>query len=432
MEQIIEIERFINSKANKMKKKFWYVAFAALCLMGTSTFTSCSDDDDPAPVICPVGETEFTAAKGLQLTYNNNPMLGQKVKFTPNGDKATLTIKSDFDLSGLIGGKANLPLQLQGPGLLPGTPELTLHVDLKVNGDQCSFEGAGEAEYCTYEYQGTVAKGSLNLQFNNVKLKDTSFEGTWNLAPLGEAWGGVPEETPIHFVWEATDSLSIELFPGFSMKMPIQKVVETALYIVSSVPVGTEKKTPAEVLAALFHQVRFEKDGTIVAKYKDIDKIADENWQTSPANLAQYVVTNNGQLKLFLNPVAIMAAANAQQKVGAKDNMSSLLPVLQEAMNIFGGMLQNGIPLSVKKEEGKCTIFLPKETLMPVMTKIVKPLLEDKAVVEFLLKQIGQNPDMGALSMYVKPMLDQLPGIIDSMTDEHELQIGLNFVVSEE
>lgn len=58
-----------------MKKNLFYL-FALICSM--SLFTACSDDDDDK-VVCPVPQTEFTVATGLNLTYNGGSMLGKKV-----------------------------------------------------------------------------------------------------------------------------------------------------------------------------------------------------------------------------------------------------------------------------------------------------------------------------------------------------------------
>ena len=55
-----------------MKKNLFYL-FALICSM--SLFTACSDDDDDK-VVCPVPQTEFTVATGLNLTYNGGSMLG--------------------------------------------------------------------------------------------------------------------------------------------------------------------------------------------------------------------------------------------------------------------------------------------------------------------------------------------------------------------
>lgn len=404
-----------------MKKKFWYVALAALCLMGTSTFTSCSDDDDPAPVVCPVDETEFTAAKGLQLMYNGQPMLGQKVKFTPNGDKATLTIQSDFDLSGLIGGKADLPLQLQGPGLLPGTPELTLHVDLKVNGDQCSFEGAGEAEYCTYEYQGTVSKGSLNLQFNNVKLKDTSFAGKWDLTKFSYTtgpWGDSIDEvtaSPIHIVWESEKGVNMGI-PGWDM--PVQSILDIALRM-PLIPAGDKKVTAPQMLNTVLKDVTFQEDGNIVATYTDV-KDSAAGWQTSPVNLAQYVVVDARTIRVFLNPVAIMAQVKQR-------SMSIPNEVITGAIQQLLPLLKNGVPVAYRAEGDQRTVFLDKGFLQPLLQSTVAPLFKNEDFVKEMIEAMKKVEGMGELAPMAEPVLKSLPDIIETTT---KLEVGLNFTVS--
>lgn len=404
-----------------MKKKFWYVALAALCLMGTSTFTSCSDDDDPAPVVCPVDETEFTAAKGLQLMYNGQPMLGQKVKFTPNGDKATLTIQSDFDLSGLIGGKADLPSQLQGLGLLPGTPELTLHVDLKVNGDQCSFEGASEAEYCTYEYQGTVAKGSLNLQFNNVKLKDTSFAGKWNLTKFAyttSPWGDSIDEvtaSPIHVVWESEKGVNMGI-PGWDM--PVQSILDIALRM-PLIPAGDKKVTAPQMLNTVLKDVTFQEDGNIVATYTDVKDLA-AGWQTSPVNLAQYVVVDASTIRVFLNPVAILAQVKQR-------SMSMPNEVITAAIQQLLSLLKRGVPVACRAEGDQRTVFLDKDFLQPLLQSTVAPLFKNEKFVKEMIEAMKKVEGMGELAPMAEPVLKSLPDIIETTT---KLEVGLNFTVS--
>ena len=51
------------------------------------------------------------------------------------------------------------------------------------------------------------------------------------------------------------------------------------------------------------------KTVTSVATYKDAANGGTE-WTKSPVNLAQYVVENDNQIKVFLNPAAIIAAVN--------------------------------------------------------------------------------------------------------------------------
>lgn len=83
----------------------------------------------------------------MQLTYNGAPMPGKKVTFTPdatNAQKATLRLEGEFDLNGILGKAKSAAAREDvsmptAPGVLPGSPVVTLPVDLTINGDQCSL-----------------------------------------------------------------------------------------------------------------------------------------------------------------------------------------------------------------------------------------------------------------------------------------------------
>lgn len=97
-----------------MKKRVLFCLVAGLACGGF--FTSCSDDDDPTNdeiVVCPVGQTTYTDASGLVLTYSGQPVLGKQVVFAPDandGSKATLTISGVLDLSSLTGMMAGVKM----------------------------------------------------------------------------------------------------------------------------------------------------------------------------------------------------------------------------------------------------------------------------------------------------------------------------------
>ena len=70
-----------------MKKRVLFCLVAGLACGGF--FTSCSDDDDPTNdeiVVCPVGQTTYTDASGLVLTYSGQPVLGKQVVFAPDAN----------------------------------------------------------------------------------------------------------------------------------------------------------------------------------------------------------------------------------------------------------------------------------------------------------------------------------------------------------
>ena len=385
-----------------MKKNLFYYLFAVIC--SVTLFTSCSDDDDEK-MVNPVPQTTFTGENGLQLTYNGAPMPGKKVTFTPdatNAQKATLRLEGEFDLNGILGKAKSAAAREDvsmptAPGVLPGSPVVTLPVDLTINGDQCSFAGTSETDYCTFSYKGEVSAGAMELDLSEVKLKNAKLAGmTWKLEPYDET---NPNETdPIYLVWEAEKKVL-----GF---MPIESVLKIALRM-DLIAAGT-----------VLQDVTFMEDGNIVATYKDAANGGTE-WTKSPVNLAQYVVENDNQMKVFLNPAAIIAAVN---NAGRAVDVQA---VIQQAIQMLYPMLVNGVPVAFEQTEDALSVYLNTELLLPLLKTLVVPLLSDEEVVAMLVELMKKDPDFGEMAGLAEPMLKAFPEIIESTT---KVEIGLNFV----
>lgn len=397
-----------------MKKNLFYYLFAVIC--SVALFTSCSDDDDEK-MVNPVPQTTFTGENGLQLTYNGAPMPGKKVTFTPdatNAQKATLRLEGEFDLNGILG-KAKSAVAREdvsmptAPGVLPGSPVVTLPVDLTINGDQCSFAGTSETDYCTFSYKGEVSAGAMELDLSEVKLKNAKLAGmTWKLEPYDET---NPNETdPIYLVWEAEKKVL-----GF---MPIESVLKIALRM-DLIAAGADNKISAtDMLGTVLQDVTFMEDGNIVATYKDAANGGTE-WTKSPVNLAQYVVENDNQMKVFLNPAAIIAAVN---NAGRAVDVQA---VIQQAIQMLYPMLVNGVPVAFGQTDDALSVYLNTELLLPLLKTLVVPLLSDEEVVAMLVELMKKDPDFGEMAGLAKPTLKAFPEIIESTT---KVEIGLNFV----
>lgn len=393
-----------------MKKNLFYYLFAVIC--SVTLFTSCSDDDDEK-MVNPVPQTTFTGENGLQLTYNGAPMPGKKVTFTPdatNAQKATLRLEGEFDLNGILGKAKSAAAREDvsmptAPGVLPGSPVVTLPVDLTINGDQCSFAGTSETDYCTFSYKGEVSAGAMELDLSEVKLKNAKLAGmTWKLKPYDET---NPNETdPIYLVWEA------EKF------MPIESVLKIALRM-DLIAAGADNKISAtDMLGTVLQDVTFMEDGNIVATYKDAANGGTE-WTKSPVNLAQYVVENDNQMKVFLNPAAIIAAVN---NAGRAVDVQA---VIQQAIQMLYPMLVNGVPVAFGQTDDALSVYLNTELLLPLLKTLVVPLLSDEEVVAMLVELMKKDPDFGEMAGLAEPTLKAFPEIIESTT---KVEIGLNFV----
>ena len=397
-----------------MKKNLFYYLFAVIC--SVTLFTSCSDDDDEK-MVNPVPQTTFTGENGLQLTYNGAPMPGKKVTFTPdatNAQKATLRLEGEFDLNGILGKAKSAAAREDvsmptAPGVLPGSPVVTLPVDLTINGDQCSFAGTSETDYCTFSYKGEVSAGAMELALSEVKLKNAKLAGmTWKLKPYDKE---DPNETdPIYLVWEAEKKVFDSL--------PIESVLKLALRM-ELIAAGADHKVSAtEMLGTVLQDVTFMEDGNIVATYKDAANGGTE-WTKSPVNLAQYVVENDNQIKVFLNPAAIIAAVN---NAGRAVDVQT---VIQQTIQMLYPMLVNGVPVAFEQTEDALSVYLNTELLLALLKTLVVPLLSDEEVVAMLVELMKKDPDFSEMADLAEPMLKAFPEIIESTT---KVEIGLNFV----
>ena len=400
-----------------MKKNLFYYLFAVICTIGL--FTSCSDDDEK--VVNPIPQTTFNSENGLQLTYNGAPLLGKKVTFTPDATeatKATLRLEGEFDLSGILKGQRSNMTSPTGPGVFPGSPVTTLSVDLSINGNQCTFSGVSETEYCTFSYAGKVTAGTMDLSFTDVTLKSTALAGTvWKPTPLANTEDGGMDE-PIHFVWKSGTKAAIEIF-GHPSEIEINDLLLLALRFPLFDDGSGDRVSVEQMLCSVLKDVTLGADGNIVATYMDAANGGTE-WVTSPSNMAQYVVTGDNQLLLFLNPQAIMANVdNVEKSVRTVD----VGAILQQAIAELYPMLINGVPLTYTKEGNRMKVFLGTDLLLPLMKNIVAPLFEDEEFLNMVIEAMKSDPQFGGMAGMMVPTLKLLPEIIKNTT---QLEIGLD------
>lgn len=401
-----------------MKKNLFYYLFAVICTIGL--FTSCSDDDEK--VVNPIPQTTFNSENGLQLTYNGAPLLGKKVTFTPDATeatKATLRLEGEFDLTGILKGQRSNMTSPTGPGVFPGSPVTTLSVDLSINGNQCTFSGVSETEYCTFSYAGKVTAGTMDLSFTDVTLKNTALAGTvWKPTPLANTEDGGMDE-PIHFVWKSGTKAAIEIFPGHPSEIEINDLLLLALRFPLFDDGSGDRVSVEQMLCSVLKDVTLGADGNIVATYMDAANGGTE-WVTSPSNMAQYVVTGDNQLLLFLNPQAIMANVdNVEKSVRTVD----VGAILQQAIAKLYSMLINGVPLTYTKEGNRMKVFLGTDLLLPLMKNIVAPLFEDEEFLNMVIEAMKSDPQFGGMAGMMVPTLKLLPEIIKNTT---QLEIGLD------
>lgn len=396
-----------------MKKNLFYL-FALICSM--SLFTACSDDDDDK-VVCPVPQTEFTVATGLNLTYNGGSMLGKKVTFTPDASdatKATLVLAGNLDLSGILTREA--ASGSFGAGVFPGSPVVTLPVTLNIQGDECSFSGTSEIDYCTFDYAGKVTASSLKLDLTNVALKNSALSGTtWVPTPLNSDY----TEEPIHLIWESNKN--VEVMPGW--ELPIQTILTLALRMPLIDAGGDDKVNVEDMLCSVLHDITLGVDGNISASYVDAAQGGTSVVKT-PANVAQYVVLSDTQMKVYLNLDAIIANV---KRLGSSTKAIDMSEILSQAVTSLLPLVTDSVPLTYEKNEGKLKVYLNTDLLLPLMKNIVAPLFSDEEFVNMLIEAMKADPDFGSMAGMAEGMLKGLPEIINETT---RLEVGLNLTAA--
>lgn len=419
-----------------MKLKFIH----ALALAGVmAAFTSCSNDDDSAIVPgSSLEEKTYTTTDGLTLNFNGTPLIGKIATFTPAADgTATVILAGEpLDMTVIMDAltkaeDAQPTLTLPTAGVLPGSPAIVIPVELKGEAARCTFEGKGETDYCTYSYSGAATSDTFEFNLTDVKLKNTSLTGTWTLPQLYEInpdWG--TEEPNMYnvarVVWESEKG--IEVIPGWSM--PMETIVGMTL-VMPMIGNGEDMISPIEMLTIVLKSVTFSEDGNVTAEYIDA-KDMTKGVIKSPAGIAQYVITSEGNLRLFLNPAAIIANTVKATK-SRSTRAADVSLIVENLMQQLIPMLSQGIPVSYGKAianaEGELnddanvmSFYLGTETMLPVLKAIV-PLLADEDFVNSIVEEASKDPNMGSMAAMLPAILQQLPEVIDSTT---KIEIGIN------
>lgn len=392
-----------------MKKTFLFCV--ALCAM--VLFSACSSDKDE-PQVAPIAQqTTFNTTKNLTLTYNGQAMPDKQVIFTPNASdptKATLLLEGYADIADLS--KTTPRLLISGPGIIPGSPSFSLPVDLTVSGSECSFAGSSSNEYCTFKYSGKASADKMELSISEVTLKNTSLAGTtWTPAPLNADY----TQEPVHIVWESSEL--VDIFGTGIGTMPIADVLKLATRMpIIPFKIGDQETVSVDdMLCYTFKSVAFGADGNITATYIDAAN-GGTTEVTSPANIAQYVITGDNTMKVYIDPVLVINAIKESQKSKAGSNANI---DLNEIMQMF----TNGFDLNYQLDGGKLTVYLGTETLLPLL-KQLSSLLDDD-MINMLIEAIKNDDSMKDYADMVGGILKSLPKIINTTT---RVEIGMNFL----
>lgn len=401
-------------------KRFIY---SSAVLAAFTLFIACSSESDtpePDPIV-PGSELSSKTYEDLSLylSYNGDIMIGKKVDFVPSDGKATLTLSGqDFDLNVMIsemdfdGLDISLPT-VQTCGVLPGSPSYSLTVDLFGDKESCTFKGEAESEYCTFSYSGTVSAETLVIELKDVALKNTSISGTWNIP---EYAGDVYNIGRL--VWDSSTQIDL----GMGVPMPMGSAL--ALFLV--MPVSGDLNV-FQILSTSLKRITFGQDGNITANYLVMEGSNAGTFAESPKNIAQYVVTGDNKLLLFLNPQGI-----AYADMASKSRSAEMTTILGEVIKSLIPLFSTGLPLGYGPKVDAygqtvdnpdiMSVYLGTEMLLPIL-KTIEPVFEDEEIVSQLAELIASNEELGEMAPIILAVLKQLPEIINTTT---KVEIGIN------
>lgn len=382
-------------------------------------------------------KTTYTDASGLKLTYNGSALLGKQVVVTtePGKTSAKLVLSGEpLDISELMGmiqapaSKADDPnldalMNIPTCGVIPGSVTNELTVELNADNE---FNGEGETEFVTFSYAGKIADGALEFNITDAALKDGSLAGSkWEIYnepnarydPEDPSAGPAVNYNGIHVLWESEKKA--ELMPGFELQMG--ELVTMALAFVSIEGPDGNPASINNLLGMALKDVTFLADGNITATYLDTTTGA---YSSAPVNLAQYVVTKAGELRLFLNPSAIIAnVINQGGKSRSVDTMSILMNVAQDVVPY----LVSGFPVVYGADksgyyENMEYFALGTDFLKPILVA-VSPIFSDEEFIQMAMEAMSSDPTFGSMASMMEPVLRSLPEIIEKTT---VIEVGIN------
>lgn len=230
------------------------ISIVLISLLGgiAGMLTSCSEDypgPNPVDVTANYSNKFSNTNSNLLLTYNGEEMIGKSVDFsTVKGETGNITL---YDI-------------------IPGEEALKLTaITLVGNADSYSFKGngVGSNTETTFNYEGYVEKGKLEINLTEVKMgNSTQWGHSYRMSDLEYGKRKDPilnKETNLYEWGEAENKLSIT---ALYTDMDIDLQEDEALFLYATVS-DVIKGFGGYLVPQLLQTVTLSPDGNIIADY---------------------------------------------------------------------------------------------------------------------------------------------------------------------
>lgn len=400
-----------------MKKKIFLFVAAAMSILSV---TSCkSDDNDNSEIV----DASFVN-ETLQVTYNGVPVIGKNAHLhfdKAQGGEGTLNVYSAIDMSAVAADNQTSSV-LYGPGVLPGTPMLTIPVNVVKEGDNFYFATSGSTEYVDYELDGEINSSVLSLDFSMYRSKIKLLPVRAISLPLSSRI--ITALQAVYVNWQSTAKFDMGF--GAESGFPAQIFISSLVLNSPFIPMGNTQMSVYDIVTALLKNATFTADGNITGTYVDM---ATNQETAIPVGIAQYVAVSGNEIKLFLNPEMIIASAmGARSESGDQSYELDTAPLLAYAMETFLPMLSEGIPVEYKVENGMTSFYLPSSILLPLAKGPLYDLTIDPNFVPFVEESMKGMEGMADMLEMIRPAIASLPSVLEGTT---LLELGLNLVDAE-
>jgi len=454
-----------------MRKRIFGL-MAAVCMLGL--FSACSDDDPkPAPVPEPTPtpvvpgddlvDKEYPASE-VEVTISGETITGKIAKFIPKEDgTAELTLEGEpvsmnslFDEAESKADEETIPT----PGVIPGSPTITLPITLEGDATKCTFKGTAETEYCTFSYSGSVDASSLGLEITNLELKDKSFAGTYEFVknvhdPYISPDAG-PDYVPtsnFSLAWEST--LRIDCISSVTLyTMGTNYGPSTIGWLLSDILEGyyysvdgdtNPNASPLDMFSRKFKSVTLTESGDFIINTFDSE---------TPYAKLQYVAEDANTIHLFIEPKLLtneFLPCTEENRNGVREFLKPLLtafisagkegypvkygPAL-EFTGKCGAPWPNNYPLfNESSDPNHVSFYFDTEFLKPVLESVcplINTNIESKGVEAYLEDLQTRLGKFNNTSLYNWQVGYRLPYAIISfpkaIENASKLELGFNFM----
>ncbi|MDE6811198.1 MAG: DUF4925 domain-containing protein [Muribaculaceae bacterium] len=430
----------LHHKFNNLITRIFSHGLTGAAIASFLLISSCKKDDTPQ---LPTLKTETYTSSTLNLTYADELMPGKSVRITvdeADAAKAKMTLFSRFDLSQLSG--MGLSGDIAGPGVIPGSPELTIPIVLSPGEGCYNFSGNYTTSDFSFSYYGKIDSEKLTLSIRDGQLAGDIFSGKVFIpAPIKKDGLLDYSSFPFHLVWE--------LDPVAGIDIPLSDLLK----LVAAAPIipvynNTAYMSIAQAYYNVVKTISLNRDGNIPVIY--ISTLGGAaHLATTTGNMLQYVPAGQG-IKLFVNPLSavseiLLALSKPQtdaefvtKSMGENNDgeyFSNLkddgidptikVALLKSLITTITPQLSDGIPLEVNVTQSGADIYFNTQTSIVFLSNLLKNMM-DNPVILTALKEYLASLDLPQLpESDLEAVLSQLPSFLEKTT---RLEIGLSMM----